>query len=703
MIHIRPKLRLQLVDKWIFDDFFDSLNGVLLPREQTCEKGKNMTNLDQLSVNSIRILAADQVQKANSGHPGAPLGTAPMLYELWTNHMSHNPANPSWENRDRFILSGGHGSAGYYALLHLFGYGLSMDDLKNFRQYNSLTPGHPEYRHTPGVECTTGPLGSGLAAGVGMAMAEEHLASIFNKPGYPIVDHYTFVECGDGDLMEGVAQEALSLCGTLALDKMIILYDSNRITIEGSTDPVFREDVLKRMEALGFQTLEVEDGTDLEAISKAIEAAKANKEKPSFIKINTEIGYGSPKQGNASSHGEPLEDENVTALKTTLAYPSHEPFFVPDEVYANFETHAAKGKLAEEEWNRLRDAYYAEYPEMKELFERYQNGTLNLEDLDESYWEKTDKKEATRASSGKILNKLKDLFPMMVGGSADLGPSNKTYMNGAGDFTVEDRSGRNLHFGVREIGMGGICNGLALHGLRPYAGTFFVFSDYAKPMVRLASLMQLPVIYVYSHDSIGVGEDGPTHQPVEHLASYRSIPNITVFRPADQTETAAGWAVAMASEKTPTALILTRQNVDQIAETSKEAMKGGYILSDSEKETPDAILIASGSEVKPCMDAKKLLREQGVDVRVVSMPSIELFERQPEDYKNAVLPRNVKARVVVEASKDFGWGRYVGLDGAILGMESFGASAPGSELFDIYGFKAEPIAATVNEVIARCS
>lgn len=662
-----------------------------------------MTNLDQLSVNSIRILAADQVQKANSGHPGAPLGTAPMLYELWTKHMKHNPADPKWDNRDRFILSGGHGSAGYYALLHLFGYGLSQDDLKNFRQYKSLTPGHPEYGHTPGVECTTGPLGSGLAAAVGMAIAEEHLASIFNRPGYDLVDHFTFAECGDGDLMEGVSQEALSLAGTLGLDKLIILYDANRITIEGSIDPVFGEDVLKRMEALGFQTLEVEDGNDLEAIGQAIEAGKANKDQPTFIKVNTEIGYGSPKQGSASSHGEPLGPENVTALKTTLEYPDHTPFYVPDEVYANFEIRAAEGANKEEQWKQMREEYLQKFPEMKEKLEAYENRTLDLNDLDEDFWAQTDKKEATRSSSGAILNKLKDKFPMLVGGSADLGPSNKTYMNGEGDFSKEDRSGRNLHFGVREIGMAGICNGLALHGLRPYAGTFFVFSDYSKPMVRLASLMKLPVIYVYSHDSIGVGEDGPTHQPIEHLASYRSIPNITVFRPADATETAAGWALAMASEETPTALILTRQNVEQIPETSKEALKGGYILSDSEKEIPDAIIIASGSEVAPSMEAKKLLKEQGVDVRVVSMPSIELFERQPKEYRDQVLPKEVSARVVVEASKDFGWGRYVGLDGAILGMESFGASAPGNELFDIYGFKAEPIAETVKEVIERTS
>lgn len=660
-----------------------------------------MTNLDQLSVNSIRILAADQVQKANSGHPGAPLGTAPMLYELWAHHMKHNPADPEWENRDRFILSGGHGSAGLYALLHLFNYGLTTEDLKNFRQYKSKTPGHPEYGHTVGVDCSTGPLGSGLAAGVGMAIAEEHLASILNKPGYDVIDHYTFVECGDGDLMEGVSQEALSLAGTLGLDKLIILYDANRITIEGSIDNVFAEDVNKRIEALGFDVQEVADGNDLEAIGAAIEKAKANREKPSFIKVNTEIGYGSPKQGSASSHGEPLGAENVTALKTNLSYPNHEPFFVPEEVYENFRELSKASAEEEARWNQMVEDYLKEYPEMQEVISSYKNNRLNLEDLDESFWEVTDKPEATRVSSGKILNKIKDQFPSLVGGSADLGPSNKTYMNDEGDFTKENRSGRNLHYGVREIGMGGISNGLALHGLRPYAGTFFVFSDYAKPMTRLAALMNLPVIYVFSHDSIGVGEDGPTHQPIEHLASFRSIPNITVFRPADATETAAGWALAMASEKTPTVLVLTRQNVEQIPETSKEALKGGYILKDSEKETPDAILIATGSEVAPTLKAAALLREDGIDARVVSMPSIELFERQPEEYKEKVLPRNVKARVAVEASKDFGWGRYVGIDGEIIGMEGFGTSAPGSELFDIFGFKPEPIAEKVKEVVER--
>lgn len=662
-----------------------------------------MNSIEQQSINAIRILAADEIQKANSGHPGAPLGTAPMMYELFCNHLAHNPKNPSWENRDRFILSGGHGSAGLYALYHLLGYGTSIEDLKNFRKLNSLTPGHPEYGHTTGVECTTGPLGSGLAAGVGMAIAEEYLASVFNKPGYPVIDHYTFVELGDGDLMEGISQEALSLAGTLKLGKMILLYDSNQISIEGDTAPVFGEDVTKRMEALGFGTWTIEDGNDIEAIGRAIEEAKADRERPSFITVKTKIGYGSPKEGSASSHGEPLGEENVAKLRENLGWPSTEPFYVPSDVYKHYEEVVDRLQAPEKEWEDLRDAYLKEYPEMEDLWKKMHTQALDPKELleDEEFWQVTDKPEATRNSSGKILNKLKDRFPNLLGGSADLGPSNKTYMNGEGDFTPDNHSGRNLHFGVRELAMGGISNGLALSGLRPYAGTFFVFSDYAKPMARLAALMNLPVTYVFSHDSIGVGEDGPTHQPIEHLASYRSIPNFVVFRPADAKETAAGWFVAATSDHTPTALILTRQNVEQLENTSKEAIKGGYILEDSTKETPDAILIASGSEVAPSVKAAKSLREKGVDVRVVSMPSIELFEQQPQAYKDAVLPRSVRNRVVVEASKDFGWGRYAGIDGEVIGMTSFGTSAPGSQLFDYFGFTPENIENTVEEVIER--
>lgn len=660
-----------------------------------------MMNIDQKSVNAIRILAADAIQKANSGHPGAPLGTAPMMYELYAHQLNHNPKDPSWPNRDRFILSGGHGSAGLYALLHLFGYGITLEDLKNFRQLNSLTPGHPEYGHTAAVECTTGPLGSGLSAAVGMAIAEQFLASRFNKPDYPIVDHYTFVEVGDGDMMEGISQEALSLAGTLKLGKMIILYDSNSISIEGDTAPVFGEDVSKRMESLGFGTWEIEDGNDMEAIEKAIEEAKADPEKPSFITVKTKIGYGSPKEGKASSHGEPLGKDNVAALKENLEW-SQDDFFVPEEVYENYRKLAKRGEKAEEEWNALYKAYKEAYPELEAEYCRMLEGKPDPEALENcGLYDIADKPEATRVSSGKIINKLKTIMPNLVGGSADLGPSNKTYMNDEGDFGPEDHAGRNLHFGVRELAMAGICNGLALSGLRPYAGTFFVFSDYSKPMARLASLMKLPVVYVFSHDSIGVGEDGPTHQPIEHLASYRSIPNIIVFRPADAKETAAGWSLAVNRTEGPTALILTRQNVEQLENTSKEAQKGAYIIQDCEKETPDGILIASGSEVAPTLKAAELLKKEGMDVRVVSMPSMELFEQQPYEYKESVLPRKVTKRVAVEASKDFGWGRYTGLDGEIVGMTSFGTSAPGSQLFEYFGFTPEHIADVARKVITR--
>lgn len=661
-----------------------------------------MTKIDQLSVNAIRILAADAIQKAKSGHPGAPLGTAPMMYELYTHELNHNPQDPTWENRDRFILSGGHGSAGLYALLHLFGYKISMDDLKNFRQLDSLTPGHPEYGHTDGVECTTGPLGSGLSAAVGMAIAEAYLAEKFNRPGFPVVDHNTYVEVGDGDLMEGISQEALSLAGTLKLDKMIILYDSNDITIEGDTAPTFGENVNARMEALGFNTWFIEDGNDQDAIRQAIEEAKADHEKPSFITVKTRIGYGSPKEGLASSHGEPLGVENVAALKKNFGWDEDKFFYVPEEVYANFKELAKRGADAQAKWEAMYAQYKEQYPEVeaayRAMFEK-EPTAAQLEALD--LFAPVEKAEATRVSSGRILNKLKDVMPNLIGGSADLGPSNKTIMEGEDFFTAQNRNGRNIHFGVRELAMAGICNGLALAGLRPYAGTFFVFSDYSKPMARLAALMKLPVIYVYTHDSIGVGEDGPTHEPIEHLASYRSLPNIVVFRPADAVETAAGWTLALNRTEGPTALILTRQNVEQIPTSSQEAMKGAYIVKDSKNETPEAIFIASGSEVAPTLQAAAILEEEGVDVRVVSMPSMELFEMQSEEYRESILPRAVRNRVSVEASKDFGWGRYIGIDGDMVGMKGFGASAPSSQLFEYFGFTKENIAQTMRNVIAR--
>jgi transketolase len=662
-----------------------------------------MKNIDELSVNAIRVLSADAIQKANSGHPGLPLGAAPMAYELWANHMNHNPKDPEWKNRDRFVLSGGHGSMLLYSLLHLFGYGnLSIDDVKNFRQLNSLTPGHPEYGHTVGIEATTGPLGQGMAMAVGMAMAEAHLASVFNKDGYDIVDHYTYVLGGDGCMMEGISSEAFSLAGTLKLNKLIVLYDSNNISIEGSTDIAFTENVIERMNAFGFQTIEVEDGNDLTAIGKAIEEAKADKDRPSFIKINTLIGYGCPaKQGKASAHGEPLGVDNVTALKENINWPCKEAFEVPQKVYDNYKAIADKLATVEDSWNELFDKYAKEYPDMKEKWDNYYNGYDMSELFDsEEYWAKSEKDEATRSTSGTILNQIKKFMPNLIGGSADLAPSNKTNMKDAGDFSKDNYGGSNLHFGVREQAMAAIVNGIALHGgLRPFAATFFVFSDYTKPMARLTALMKLPVVYIFTHDSIGVGEDGPTHEPIEQLAAFRSLPNFCVYRPCDRTETAAAWMHAIQSKDEPTALVLTRQNLKQQAGSSKEALKGGYILEDSTKAEPDAIIIASGSEVALATGAREELLKEGIDVRVVSMPSMDEFEKQSEEYKQSVLPNSCRKRVAVEALSDFGWYRYVGLDGKVVGMTGFGASGPAGQLFEKFGFNVENVVNTVKSVL----
>ncbi len=655
-----------------------------------------MNNIDNLSVNAIRILSADAIQKANSGHPGLPLGCAPMAYELWMNHLNHNPADPDWMNRDRFILSGGHGSMLLYSLLHLFGYGnLSKEDLMQFRQWDAKTPGHPEYGHTIGVEATTGPLGAGMGMAVGMAIAEAHLAEVFNKENYPVVDHYTFALGGDGCMMEGISSEAFSLAGTLGLSKLIILYDSNRITIEGDTAATFTEDVAKRMEAFGFQTLMVEDGTDLAAIGRAIEEAKADTERPSFITIKTEIGYGCPaKQGKASSHGEALGVENVAALRENLGWQYDEAFYVPDEVYDHFKAAAAEKAEAEAAWNVMFAAYCEEYPEMEALWKEYHAGTDAAAEAllaDESVWAANEKADATRSMSGKIINKLKDLLPNMMGGSADLGPSNKTVMNGIGYFSKDDRLGRNMHFGVREIAMTAVANGMLLHGgVTTYVATFFVFSDYVKPMARLSSLMQIPQIFVFTHDSIGVGEDGPTHEPVEQLAMFRSMPNFNVFRPCDATETAAAWYSAITSKSTPTALILSRQNLDPVKGSSKDALKGGYVMDDCDG-TPELILIATGSEVGLAVKAKAVLEAEGRKVRVVSMPCMELFDQQSKEYKESVLPNAVRKRVAIEALGEFGWSKYIGLDGASVTMRSFGASAPAGVLFERFGFTVDNV------------
>lgn len=664
-----------------------------------------MSNIDTKCVNAIRVLAADAIQKAKSGHPGLPLGSAPMAYELWANHMNHNAKDPKWANRDRFILSGGHGSTLLYSLLHFYGYGLTMDDMKQFRQDGSLTPGHPEYGHTVGVEATTGPLGAGMGMAVGMAMAEAHLASMFNRPGYPVVDHYTFALGGDGCMMEGISSEAFSLAGTLGLSKLIILYDSNKISIEGSTDIAFTENVQARMRAFGFQTITVEDGNDLEAIGKAIEEAKADKEHPSFITVKTLIGYGCPaKQGKASAHGEPLGEENVKALKENLGWPEPDKSFnIPQDVYDHYAELAKKGETAEEAWNKMFTEYCEKFPEDKARWEKYHTA-VNAEALyhNDEFWAYEDKAVATRNLSGKMINRLKDIMPNLIGGSADLAPSNKTHMEGEGDFCKTNYAGRNLHFGVRELAMAAIANGLTLHGgLRAYVATFFVFSDYAKPMIRLAALMGIPVTYVFTHDSIGVGEDGPTHEPIEQLAMLRSLPNINVFRPADATETAAGWYLAATATKTPTALVLTRQALPQLPGSSKEALKGAYVVSEAhDAENMDGILIATGSEVSLAIEAQKELGKSGLDVRVVSMPCMDLFEKQDAAYKESVLPKKVRARVAVEALSSFGWGRYIGLDGATVCMESFGASAPAAQLFKKFGFTKEHVAEVAMKVIA---
>ncbi|NLL73208.1 MAG: transketolase [Clostridiales bacterium] len=660
-----------------------------------------MSNIDTMSVNAIRVLSADGVQAANSGHPGLPLGAAAMSYELWAKHMNHNPANPNWANRDRFILSGGHGSMLLYSLLHLFGYGLTSEDLSQFRQDGSLTPGHPEYGHTVGVEATTGPLGAGMAMAVGMAMAEAHLASKFNKEGYPVVDHYTYVLGGDGCMMEGITSEAMSLAGTLGLGKLIVLYDSNKITIEGSTDIAFTEDVKKKFESFGFQTLVVEDGNNLEEIGAAIKEAKADLTRPTMITIKTKIGFGSAKEGMASAHGEPLGVENVKNLRENLGLTSETAFEVPEEIYEHYKSIARENAKVEEKWNELFDDYAKKYPEMKELWDKYhdENAAKDLID-DEAFWAFEDKADATRNISGKIINKIKDHMPNFIGGSADLAPSTKTYMDGMGDFSKDDYSGRNLHFGVRELAMAGIGNGMALHGgLRAYVSTFFVFSDFTKPMARLSSLMEMPLTYVFTHDSIGVGEDGPTHEPIEQAAMLRAMPNFTLYRPADATECAAAWYYAITSTKTPTALVLSRQNLPQLKGSSKDALKGAYIISDSKKADPDAIIIATGSEVQLGIGAQEELLKEGFDVRVVSMPSMDVFKEQSDEYKESVLPNKVRARVAVEALMNFGWGDFVGLDGTTVTMNSFGASAPANILFEKFGFTVENVVKAVKSVI----
>ena len=653
--------------------------------------------LDKLCINAIRVLSADAIEKSKSGHPGLPLGAATMAYTLWSN-MNHNGKNPKWDNRDRFVLSAGHGSMLEYSLLHLFGYGITVEDIKNFRQVGSLTPGHPEYGHTQGVEITTGPLGQGICNAVGMAIAEAHLAEKFNKPGYEVVNHNTYAIVGDGCLMEGISGEASSLAGTLGLGKLVVLYDSNNISIEGNTDIAFREDVAKRYEAYNWQVNKVNDGNDIEAIENALEEAKKETTKPSMIIVKNQIGFGCPaKQGKASAHGEPLGAENVKAMKENLGW-KQEDFYVPAQVYSNMDKYINAGVEKENSWNNLFERYKNEYPELAEEYSKWMSGEIDSESLlnNEELWS-FDKEMATRESSGIMINRLANLIPNLIGGSADLAPSNKTYMTGKGDFSAEDRSGRNLHFGVREHAMAAIANGMYAHGgLKVFCATFFVFSDYMKGAMRLSSLMNLPVSYVLTHDSIGVGEDGPTHQPIEQLAALRSMPNMTVFRPADSKETAAAWYYAVTNGSTPTSLVLTRQKLPLYDGCAKRALKGGYILKDSKKEIPDVILMASGSEVELIYKAADELAARGIDARVVSIPSFEIFNAQDEAYKESVLPNSVRKRVAVEALTSFGWYQYVGLDGRIISLDTFGASGNADALFKQFGFTVENV---VNETM----
>ncbi len=661
-----------------------------------------MKPIEQKTVNAIRILAAEGVQKANSGHPGLPMGAAPLAYSVFGRTLKHNPKDSSFADRDRFILSAGHGSMLLYSVLHLCGYKVTMDDIKSFRQWGSKTPGHPEYGHTDGVETTTGPLGQGVANAVGMAIAETHLAAKFNKPGFPVVDHYTYVLVGDGCLQEGIEHEAISLAGTLKLGKLIMLYDKNDITIEGDINVTFSEDVGARHAACGWQVINVADGTDVDAVCAAIEQAKAETEKPSIIICRTQIGHGCPaKQGKASAHGEPLGADNLAEAKKNLGWEYGE-FEIPQDVYDCMAENAAKGAEAQNAWNAMMDKYAVEYPAEYAEYQQWMNREFPVDLLEkDEFWQSAGKPNATRASSGTMLNRIAAYQPNLFGGSADLAPSNKSLMNDREYYSPENREGSNFHFGIREHAMAAICNGLYLHGgVTPYCATFFVFSDYMKNAMRMSALMKLPVIYILTHDSIGVGEDGPTHEPIEHLASLRSIPGLTVYRPADDKETAAAYCAAV-TRKSPTALILTRQNLPQYENSGKDALKGAYILKDSKNATPDVILMASGSEVEQIFKASDVLAAEGIDARVVSMPSWEVFEEQSEEYKESVLPKNVRARVALEAASSFGWGKYVGFDGEIISIDHFGASAPASILFKEFGITVENVVAAAKKVVKK--
>ena len=651
--------------------------------------------LDDLCINTLRTLAMDAVQKANSGHPGAPMGLAPAAYVLWTKHLAHNPKNSAWPDRDRFVLSGGHGSALLYSLLHLTGYGLTIEDLQNFRQWESKTPGHPEYGHTNGVEVTTGPLGQGIANAVGMAMAERHMAATYNTDEHPLVDHRTYVMCGDGDLMEGVALEAISMAGHLGLGKITCLYDDNQITIEGGTEIAFTEDVAARFEACGWNAIRVTDGNNHEAIDAAITEAKSQDEKPTVILMRTTIACGSPNKGGTSgAHGAPLGEEEILLTKENLGWPSTEPFFVPEEAKEVFGACIAKGQEAEDAWQTRFNAYAKAHPKRTNQWVDGISGFLTFGwDKEIPTFTPEDGKIATRSASGKVLNAIAPNLPCLIGGSADLAPSNNTYMNCSHPLQNGAFDGRNIRFGVREHAMGAVMNGMFVHGgVRPFGATFLVFADYMRPAIRMASLMKLPIIYVFTHDSIAVGEDGPTHQPVEHVAALRTIPGLTVLRPACASETADAWRLALKITDGPTAIILSRQGlpVSDRSQSEGSVPSGGYILRDT-KGTPDAILMASGSEVHIATEASEKLAEKGVQARVVSMPSWELFDANQQNYKDWVLLPEVKNRVAVEAGIAMGWEKYVGSNGTVISMEGYGASAPGGTLLKAFGFTADNI------------
>lgn len=664
------------------------------------------TSLDELCVNTIRTLSMDAVQAAESGHPGMPMGMADAAYVLWTKFLKHDPVNPDWYNRDRFVLSAGHGSMLLYSLLHLTGYDLPMEELKNFRQLDSQTPGHPEYGYTPGVETTTGPLGQGFATGVGMAMAEAHLAAKFNEENFPITDHYTYGIVSDGDLMEGISQEAASLAGHLGLGKIIYLYDDNEISIDGSTDLAFTEDVEKRFNANDWHTIKI-DGHDRDAVEQAIIESQKVTDKPSLIICRTHIGFGSPnKQDSADAHGSPLGEDEITKTKNNLGWDYDEKFYIPDEVLAHFRQEKKKGAKAYQQWKELYNDYSEKYPEKEQQFDLAISRELpdNFEDFLPAF-DADEKGMATRASSGKVLQPITENIPHMIGGSADLTGSNKTWIDDGGIFSPSNFAGRNIHFGVREHAMGAALNGMTLHGgVIPYGGTFLIFSDYCRPAIRIAALSHIPSIFVFTHDSIGLGEDGPTHQPVEHLASLRAMPHALVLRPADANEVGWCWKAALEHTDGPSLIVLTRQNVPTFARNEENAanntLRGAYILADSDKEQPDVILMGSGSEVLRAMDAKERLADQNIDARVVSMPSWELFRQQDDEYKQKVLPDEVTARVSIEAAATFGWKEWVGNEGIAIGLDRFGASAPYEDIFQKFDITAERMVEEAKKLVS---